>query len=405
MSSLGEGANFDRAVFTVCNLAYLAKALVLAHSLIKFKEVKLKIYLFDRQIDVALPTELADFIWIEDLAIEDLDEYAFKYDITEFSTSLKPLLTLELLKTHNSVVFLDPDTCLFSALDSIWSDLASHDIVLTPHYVTPKPDSDVGMMRFGSFNLGFFAVNKAPEAERFLTWWNVRCLDMCYFETQFGLSTDQKWVSIAPCFFPTLYISFNLGYNVAFWNVHERVISAGASGGYLVNNEYPLVFFHFSSFDEAHPELLSKRPFSDKLQKRADLLELSLAYKSALEVNKSSISETPYAFDYMSAGEYISPTLRRAYASVYKEFPPKHEPFNSRGIVAAFARKNHLFERQGRYQPSGFGDLEENRRKFVFVNVAMKGILYLLGPNRFMNFSRLLVYLSSYRLNRDLWKL
>ena len=216
MTDLMKGARQEGAIFTVCNLAYLPKALVLAQSLVKFGEVKLKIYLFDRKIDVALPNELADFVWVEDLGLPDFDQYAFKYDITEFSTSLKPYIALQLLECHTRVVFLDPDTCMYGKLTPVWNDLSAHDIVLTPHYVTPKADSDVGMMRFGSFNLGFFAITDAPEAKRFLSWWNERCLDMCYFETQFGLSTDQKWISIAPCFFPTLYISFNLGYNVAF---------------------------------------------------------------------------------------------------------------------------------------------------------------------------------------------
>jgi hypothetical protein len=405
MSEVVANPRLDGAVFTVCNLAYLPKALVLARSLLKFNECKLKIFLFDRKIDVQLPTELAEFIWIEDLAIDHFAEYAFKYDITEFSTSLKPLLTLHLLKTSKSVIFLDPDTCLFHDLSPIWADLAAHDVVLTPHYVTPHPAGDVGMMRFGSFNLGFFAVNRAPEAERFLAWWNERCLDLCYFETQFGLSTDQKWVSIAPCFFPDLYISFNLGYNVAFWNAHERAITPDGNGGYLVNGEFPLIFFHFSSFDEENPELLTKRPFLDKSLKRRDLLELSLAYKTGLDDNTSPLARTPYAYDYMSGGEYISPALRRAYASVLQELPAGHDPFDSNGVVGMFARKNHLLSKKGKYRASGFRDLEGNKTKFVLVNKAMRAILYLLGPNRFMNFSTLLVYLSSYRLNRDLWKL
>ncbi len=395
----------DRAVFTVCNLAYLPKALVLAQSMIAFGAVKLRIYLFDRKVETVLPTELADFVWIEDIGLENFHQYAFKYDITEFSTSLKPLITLGLLKTHRSVVFLDPDTCLLAPMEPIWAELEGRDIMLTPHYVMPNPGSDPGLMRFGSFNLGFFAVTRGAEAERFLKWWNERCLDLCYFETQFGLSTDQKWVSIAPCFFPTLYISFNLGYNVAFWNVHERVITARPGGGYLVNGEYPLIFFHFSSFDESHPELLTKRPFVDKPLKRADLLELSLKYKAALDSNRAPLADTPYAYDYMSGGEYISPALRRAYASVYQELPPSHDPFDSTGVVAQFARKNHLLTKQGRYKSVGFADREGNKRKFVVVNAALKCVLYILGPNRFMNFSNLLVYLSSYRLNRDLWKL
>ena len=256
----------DTAIFTVCNIAYLPKALVLAESLKNNGAPKLKIYLFDRitpDVNCLQFDSIAEVIWIEDVGLKDFNTYAFKYDITEFSTSLKPWLTLALLDQHEKVIFLDPDICVFSSINPIVELLDSQDIVLTPHYITPNESSDVGMMRFGSFNLGFYAVRKSDESIRFLNWWNERCLNLCYFETQFGLSTDQKWISIAPCFFPSLHVSFDLGWNVAFWNLHERVVTSDENG-FSVNGKFPLIFFHFSSFDEKNPELLSKRPFADQ---------------------------------------------------------------------------------------------------------------------------------------------
>lgn len=401
-----QSTSTDRpAVFTVCNLAYLSKALVLAESLIKFGQQKLKIYIFDRKTAVSLPTDLADFFWVEEIGLKNIQQYAFKYDIVEFSTSLKPWITLKLLEQHDKVIFLDPDTCLFSSLDSLWKELDTHDIILTPHYVTPHTDGDIGMLRFGSFNLGFYAVSNTSEATRFITWWNERCLEHCYFETQFGLSTDQKWVSIAPCFFPTLHVSFNLGYNVAFWNSHERMLSPDGQGGYTVNGEFPLVFFHFSSFDEKNPELLSKRLFADREKKRQDLLDVSLYYKNRLENFSFIPSNTAYAFDYMSDGNYISPTLRRAYASVIGEFPDGHDPFDANGPVHKFAKKNYLLEKGGRYKPAGFEDAQSHSGKLQTINSLLKIILFVVGPNRFMNISRLFVYLSSFRLNKKLWKI
>lgn len=397
-------------VFTVCNLAYLPKALVLAESLLRHGTVKLKIYIIDRKCDVELPTSLAEFIWIEDLGVPSLYELAFKYDITEFSTSVKPFITLKLLEQFEKVIFLDPDTCVFHSIAGIINELDDHPIILTPHYLSPKKggltDSDLGMMRFGSFNLGFYAVNNSDEALKFLRWWCDRCFRWCYFESQFGLSTDQKWVSIAPCFFPNLHVSFNVGYNMAFWNVHERVLSKSTDGGYLVNGIYPLIFFHFSSFDESAPGLLSKRSFPEQSSKREDWLELASAYKDALARYMIDAAKKKYAFDYMSNGDYISPTLRRAYASVVDELPPGHDPFDSKGPVGAFGKKNFLIQKEGEFFiASGYGDMEKHKGKFVFINSVMRIILRFLGPNRFANFSRLLVYLSSYRSNRGMWRL
>ncbi|MFH1541074.1 MAG: hypothetical protein ABID79_04380 [Elusimicrobiota bacterium] len=379
--------------------------------MLKFDNDKLKIYLIDRKVDIDLSEIHADIFWIEDMGIPNFYELAFKYDITELSTSLKPCLTLRLLKQFEKVIFLDSDTCLYHSVEPILSDLDNHSIVLTPHYTTPQSDdlseSDIGMMRFGSFNLGFYAVKNSEQGIYFLTWWSDRCLRFGFFETQFGLSTDQKWVSVAPCFFKDLHISFNLGYNVAFWNVHERSLKRDNDheGCYLVNDIYPLIFFHFSSFDESNPEYLSKRPFSEKQKKRADLLELSKAYKQSLYTKKIDASLVKYGFDYTSDGEYISPTLRRAYACVLSELPSNRDPFDSKGIVGVFARRNFLFEKSSvPYVSNTYSDIPNHKRKFAAIYFVMRVILRLIGPNKFSNLSRLLVYLSSYRQNRGLWK-
>lgn len=399
----------EYAVFTVCNLAYLPKALVLAESLFKFDSVKLNIYLVDKKVDVDLPNLTADINWIEDVGIPNLYQLAFKYDITEFSTSIKPWISLRLMGKYNKVVFLDPDICMYNSISPILSELDDHPIVLTPHYTTPHPDilpdSDMGMMRFGSFNLGFFAVNSSDQGLYFLNWWNDRCLRFCYFESQFGLSTDQKWVSIAPCFFNEMHISFNMGYNVAFWNLHERVITKGVNGGYLVNNKYPLVFFHFSSFDENKPEQLSTRSFPEQYEVQPEIIQLSREYNAELQRYKIGASYIKYGFDYMSSGDYISPTLRRAYASVVHEMPSDHDPFDSNGIVGDFAKKNHLIERSNRpYVLAGYNNVKDHKIIFSLINKMLRAILMILGPNRFQNVSRLMVYLSSYRQNRNLWK-
>jgi len=396
--------------FTVCNLAYLPKALVLAESMLKYEHKKIKIYLIDRKCDAVLPDSLADFIWIEDAGVPDLYDLAFKYDITEFSTSVKPFLALKLLEKFDNVIFLDPDTCIYHSLDPILADLEAHPIVLTPHYTRPHdnawPNSDVGMLCFGSFNLGFFAINKSDEGINFLKWWSDRCFRFCFFETQFGLSTDQKWVSIAPCFFENLYVSFNLGYNAAFWNVQERHVSKDGNGNYVVNEEYPLIFFHFSSFDEKNPDLLSKKSFFHKGENSGDLLELSMSYKAELQKHTTAASKRKYGFDYMSNGDYISPTLRRAYACVASELEPGCDPFDSDGPVGKFAKKNFLLEKKStQFVANSYNDIGKHKNKFAIVNFFMRLILRVLGPNRFANFARLLVHLSSYRQNRDMWKI
>ena len=399
------------AAFTVCNLYYLPKALVLAESFARHNPgYRLKIFLFDRKIEADFSALPADIHWIEDAGVPDLYQLAFKYDIIEFSTSLKPFLALKLLESAERVIFLDPDICVYSPLQPVLQDLDAHSIVLTPHYTSPQSDdlgeSDVGMMRFGSFNLGFFAVKNTQQGLSFLRWWHRRCIDLCYMESQFGLSTDQKWVTIAPALFQDLYVSFNPGYNVAPWNVFERKITVDAEGNYWINDTHPLIFFHFSNFDRSDLEYLNKRSLPELGVRKPELLRLSQEYDRRLIANKVEASNTKYGFDYMSGGEYISPTLRRAYASVLAELPIGHDPFDSNGVVGRFAKKNSLYEKKPvAYTSVGFRHMPQHRNALKFVYFLMRGLLRIAGPNRFQNFSRLLVYLSSYRQNRGLWKL
>lgn len=399
------------AAFTVCNLAYLPKALVLAESVLKHTSQRLKIVIFDRRVELeSLSPEAAEILWIEEQEVPDFNELAFLYDIIELSTSLKPFLALKFLEKFQKVLFLDPDTCLYASLENILAQLDENQIVLTPHYTTPQPDnpdeSDLPMMRFGSFNLGFFGVRDGNEGLKFLRWWSRRCIDFSFMESQFGLSTDQKWVTIAPSLFRTIGILFNPGYNMAAWNTFERSLSKDSNGGYLVNERFPLVFFHFSNWDPSDPQYLNKRASSEKGVQMQTLLEIGLDYDKALLRMKEQVTAPPYAYDYMSDGKYISPTLRRAYAAVRSELPKGHNPFDANGPVGIFARKNHLLERKTvRYSAAGFKDIREHRATLSAIYRIMRLILWAIGPNRFFSFSRLLVYLSIYRRNRGLWKL
>ena len=396
--------------FTVCNIAYLHKALVLADSFFKITKSLLKIYIIDTKRDLGVISGHHKIIWVEELNIPDFNNLAFKYDITELSTSLKPYLAKLNLENNDKVIFFDPDIYIFFKINSILEDLDECSILLTPHYTKPEPDhwenSDIGMMRFGSFNLGFFGVRSTSQSHEFLDWWHNRCMRFCFFETQFGLSTDQKWLSIAPCFYSNIKISFNLGYNMAFWNLHERCLYKDKNGNLMVNNKDPLIFFHFSSFDENQTSNLSTRPIIDKKNINDILKCISMEYGESQLSYKSKIENFKYGYDYMSDGKYISPTLRRAYASILPELDKDHDPFSVNGAVAKFAAKNGLFERKNiNYRTYGYADKENHSLKFSFIYILFRMILKITGPNNFHNFSRLLVYLSSYRQNRDLWKI
>jgi hypothetical protein len=401
----------DFSVFTVCNIAYLPKALVLADTLYEYHQKRLIVVICDRKQIIPHPAEKINILWVEDLGLPEWRQLAFMYDIIEFSTSLKPYIALKLIEENDKVIFLDPDTAIYSSLDPILQDLDESSVVLTPHYIKPQPrtsyESDLPMMRFGSFNLGFFAIRRGEQASEFLNWWNQRCIDFSFMESQFGLSTDQKWVSIAPCFFDFLKISFNPGYNAAAWNTFERRLTKKQSNEFWMNDKYRLVFFHFSNFNHQDPQYLLKRASSEIGNTYACLEELGRDYSRRLIEYENKVEKVPYAFDYMSDGTYISPTLRRAYASIKDKLPLNHDPFNSDGVVGLFARKNKLVTKNvvDKYKYPGLKQAQSNKTMFALIYFAMRIFLRIAGPNRFYDLSKLMVYLSSLRMDHNYWKL
>ena len=136
------------------------------------------------------------------------------------------------------------------------------------------------------------------------------------------------------------------------------------------------------------------------IQKYNDILE---KYKKLL-VN----IDKKYSYDFMNDGSFISPSLRRAYASILPsgQFSKEHNPFDISGSIGLFAKKNFLLSKKStRYAPLGIENVDNNKLKFYLVNKLFRILLYIIGPNQFANISRLLVFLSSYRLNRKLWKI
>lgn len=398
------------AYFTVCNNAYLDRAIVLAESLFEKNGVIIKIYLFEKNLP-SLNKDISNFceiILINEINFDRINELAFKYDVVEFTTSLKPYISLILLEKYNKVVFFDPDIYVLESTKEIEDFLDNQDLLLTSHFNTPElndvENPDLGMMRFGSFNLGFFAVKNSINGKAFLNWWNNKCLDQCFFETQFGISTDQKWVSIANAFFDFIYIIRNPGYNVAYWNLFEREITL-SNNKYLANNNI-IIFFHFSTYDTEDSSKITKRAnIKDKYISSA-LLELSNEYSNKLKRYKSivNISDKKYSYNYFSNDKFISPTLRRAYASKIPLFSKQQDPFLYNSEVYNFAKRNYLLTNNDKFILDGYNKIENNKIFFSILNKSLKIILFILGPNKFFNLSRLFVFLSSYNRNQSLWK-
>ena len=394
----------NRAVVTICSINYLPKASVLLSSYRGWHpNDSIFLVIVDKRSPYPNIDHLgAEVIWADELGIDDFLAKAFCFDVIELNTNVKPVVILRLLQSFESVVYLDPDVKVYSELTSVYRALETATIVVTPHSNTPISDSlvpgDVEFLRFGAYNLGFIGVRQCDESFAFLRWWKDRCLTLGFYEPQPGLAVDQKWIDLAPAFFPNLKILHEAGLNVAFWNLHERVVTE-QSGKFYVNSEHPLQFFHFSSFDENNPQRIAQKQTRFLPGSRPDICKILTEYSAELVAAKGAISvSTKYGFDFFDDGVPITAALRRIYAALRVDLFHDTNPFTARGKVWRFARKHGFLSRSRlASKRTSFRDIGEFRSQEAIIGFFLRMLLRVVGPDRYFGFMRYLAYISSIR--------
>ena len=296
----------DKLVFTICSINYLAQALTLGHSLEKTNPgVAFRIYLVDslfgrESIKEKIPFTLIE---IQDVPILDFDEMCLRYNQIELNTSVKPFIFDYILKSEpliNQILYLDPDIMVFHPLDELFVKLVNCNIILTPHILTPSDISphvpaERSFLSTGIFNLGFIGLKRSNTVEYFLAWWKDRMVDQGYCREEEHLFFDQKWINYVPAFFDGVHIEKGRGYNMASWNLHERIISE-IDSKYVVNDIEPLVFYHFSGYSIVTPERISRHT-TFTFEMRPDLKNIFYNYHHHLLKNGECFFKTfPYCF-------------------------------------------------------------------------------------------------------------
>ena len=254
-------------------------------------------------------------VWARDLGIPNFDAWLFKHDVVEVCTAVKgPFIHQACASGGDAVIYLDPDTALFSSLAPLERLLEDNDIVLTPHLIEPnvKPtaiaDNDLSASRTGIFNLGFVAIRTSGEGARFAKWWNDRLLAYCYDDIPNGLFVDQRWCDHVPALFDKVKVLRDPGYNVASWNLSTRAVAVGKDGAITVNGA-PLRFWHFTKLG----------PLGDTMTKRYagrnfPVYEIWRWYKAQVDAaTDAGIPGRWWAYDTYADGAPIQKSHRVTY--------------------------------------------------------------------------------------------
>ena len=393
-------------VFTVCNLGYLNKAIVLAESVYTTNNLKTSIYLFDKKTNLKLDKNFIEIIWIEDCAPKNFNHLAFMYNVIELTTALKPYLATLMVKKYSKVIFFDPDIMVFEKLDIVFENLNNYDFLLTPHQssIEYNPLKNLNYQRFGYFNLGFFAFNKSNISKKILEWWWDQCKRYCFDESHYGSFTDQKWMSLAPFYFSEIKSLNNPQLNVAWWNLHERTIAKNSLKNKFTIENKNIVFFHFSAFGSE--KKLTNRMYNSGHNSKKCLNQLASLYQQSLNKNRIFENTRIYSFDYFDNGEYINPLVRRAYASKIETFENTIiNPFSKPKSLSKFINSNYLKSRSKiNYSHIGHKDKIKYSTYLNLYFKILRLVLFIIGPNRFIALNRLMIYSSSLINNKELWK-
>jgi hypothetical protein len=113
-----------------------------------------------------------------------------------------------------------------------------------------------------------------------LKWWESKLRKDCIIDLTRGLFVDQLWANLIPAYFDKVSIDKYPGYNMAHWNLHERVLSK-TEAGYMVNNQ-PLIFYHFSHYSPTHPGEIAAFHTRFNFNSRPDLVSIYDTYKEGL---------------------------------------------------------------------------------------------------------------------------
>lgn len=341
-------------IFTICSKNYFAQAKVLSRSVKKYaKDVDFFVLLADEIGDFDIRDEGINVIEAKKIGIDGYADMAFKYDVIEYNTSVKPFFITKLFNDYRyeKVLYLDPDMALFDSPNLIFKLLDEKDIVLTPHLTKPYLDyvgctSEEELLFVGTYNLGFIALKNSTTGRHVAQWWSKKLQNQCFADKEDALHVDQKWMD----FIPSLYteqvkILTHPGVNHAFWNMHERtLIDLGSA--YRVDNN-PLIIFHFSGLNPYnYHDIASKQTKFKKTL--TDLPQYQRLYdnyvKELFDCDYEHLSKLPYTYNHFENGIFIMRFQRRLYRSLVQDDPSlANNPFStSEGSFYTHLKKNKL---------------------------------------------------------------
>jgi hypothetical protein len=301
---------------------------------------------------------------------------------------------------------MDPDALCFRSLYEVIAALEDWNIVLTPHICSPAPDEyypgEKDFLKSGAFNMGFLALKNTTSSADFLNWWASHLKRDCLQEPDAGLFVDQKWMDLVPSCFDGVHILRNPAYNIAYWNLHERVLEDRDGILYELHSGLPVAFIHFSGVTAGNGDEITKyvqrNPLGSHLHRkrytlreRPDLIAPFEMYESLLASRGAeSFARIPYGYGAYDNGEPISQLERSMYLVSDKWRTSSADPFRTNsGSFWEASRKAGVRTPSTAYiRASSQDTIKKYGRYMRFIEFCLKCCLRVLGPEKYWDFAK-----------------
>jgi hypothetical protein len=182
-----------------------------------------------RDLPAEPPFDIVTLSELAALSSFSIEELAFRFDLVEFSTAVKPLAFLYMFKVREAelVLYFDNDCWVTGDLSDLIYNLQSRSVIVTPHTSTPIPEDgleqrDLAILKAGVLNFGFVGFRNTPGSVSFISWWYERLRYYGYVALERGMHFDQNWGHFIFVFFnhDEYYVIRDPRYNIAYWNLH-----------------------------------------------------------------------------------------------------------------------------------------------------------------------------------------
>lgn len=190
-----------------------------------------------------------------------------------FICAIRPHVVLEYLQKYDEVIFLGSDVVFYSCPNELFQDYKA---IVVPHIISPIPfDGQFPTMASipatGHLNTDIVKWKKHPDIIKFLEWQNETHKNYCIQTNTIFL--DQTWLNCLPFFVDGVKILRHPGYNLAYFNLKERIVTKNKRGNkFLVNNQ-PLVCAQFSGFQKDSNKLSKFSEYKSECSNTKEIFE------------------------------------------------------------------------------------------------------------------------------------